>query len=167
MNAAAVRSDYEGLGLLMRRAGVETARVEAMVREFLAMQAEERIAQLHVRELQSLREAVGEGLEAIRADQDAALKGMSLALTTFRREAHVYQSAFAAATRRTCAVAAALILLQLVTTALGAAVLAASRPGAGPVAPAELEAGKPAARAGSLHFAALPKNIALPGKIPR
>jgi len=153
MTAAGTRSDYEGLGLLMRRAGVESERVEAMVREFLATRADERIARLQMRELQSLREALGEGLDAMRADQDCALKAMSLALSTFRREANVYQRAFATATRRTCALAAVAILLQLVAIGIGLWLLVSSRPAAREPAPASLNADERAYAGSSLRFA--------------
>ena len=151
------RSSYAGLGELMRNAGVDAVRVEAMVREFLAMQADEQLIRRQGHELRALRETVGDGLDAIRSDQDSALKALGLALSTFRREADVYQRAFAAATGRTCRLAAIVIVLQLVVIGLCTCLLLRQGPPGGRSVPALRDAGTapPLRAADSLHFAAI------------
>lgn len=116
------QSDLEALGSLMLRAGVEPARVEHIVREFLREHAEPQTGSSE--ELQAICATLISTLERIRTEQRQLLKTADHTLSIFRGEAGVYQRAYTSASRVTNRLLGAVIILQIVIMGIaGAAVI--------------------------------------------
>ena len=112
-------AEFEALGLLMRKAGVAPERVESMIGKIIADRLGDLCDARCVRERYALNSTLGDGLEALRVDQDSALKALSLKMSIFRNDAAAYRFAFVAAARRTNWLIAAVIFLQIALLALG------------------------------------------------
>lgn len=80
MGEGATTDDYSGLGLLMRQAGVAPERVEDMVRQFLTEELGGQACRECALEVRALRECVGDGVDAMRVDQNAALTTLGASL---------------------------------------------------------------------------------------
>jgi len=106
--------ELEALRQLMLRAGVVPSRVENMVGEIINGRAETANCTCCERELEALRETVGDGLDALKIDQHTTLKALSLSISIFRNDAKVYQFAFISAARRMNGLLIATIFLQII-----------------------------------------------------
>lgn len=110
------KSDFEGLGSLLLRAGVDPIRAENMVRDLLRAQLDEQTA--CQQDFQKLGEASVEALDAIRSEQRQMLKAINHTLFISRSESGLYQRAFSSATGLTNRLIMAVIISQFVIIGL-------------------------------------------------
>ena len=105
--------DYRRLAALLTGLGISPERLEEAVERALLDGDAQGLARLSAAEKRLVYFALGEGLETLRRDQNAAMRAVGLTMSIFRSEAHLYQDAFLAAFRRTSWLLATVAILAL------------------------------------------------------
>ncbi|GHC96976.1 hypothetical protein GCM10019060_27350 [Novosphingobium pokkalii] len=105
--------DYRRLAALLTGLGISPERLEEAVERTLFEGDVQGLARLSAAEKRLVYFALGEGIEKLRRDQDSALRAVGLTMSIFRSEAHLFQDAFLAASRRTSWLLATVAILAL------------------------------------------------------